>query len=177
MTTKTDNYPELEQSLRDWAEDLIRTSHQLNPSIAGGMIKCARHMKSGADAIDALIKERDGAINRIDVLEQRASDWLERANSKYDTLARENERLREVIINVINSPLNLGNWTRQALRAALANAPTPNDKLDWDSCQHEWRARVDSQYHSETNLDVVCTKCQCPGDQNVKTGEVFWPAT
>lgn len=48
---------------------------------------------------------------------------------------------------------------------------------DWDNCQHEWKARIDSQFHSESFTDVYCVKCDCPGEKNNETGEVFWPAT
>ena len=51
------------------------------------------------------------------------------------------------------------------------NPSEPYNKL-WDICEHSWRAR-DSQSENE----VECTKCKCPGDLNRETGKVYWPAT
>ncbi len=48
---------------------------------------------------------------------------------------------------------------------------------DWDNCDHEWRTEIDSQSHSENKTAVFCVKCRCPGEQDSKTGDVFWPAT
>ncbi len=48
---------------------------------------------------------------------------------------------------------------------------------DWATCEHEWRVVVDSQFHSQRELDVKCHKCGCPGAKNNTTGHVFWPAT
>ena len=48
---------------------------------------------------------------------------------------------------------------------------------DWDTCEHEWKALIDSQFHNENSTDVVCVKCRCPGEQDNATGEVYWPAT
>jgi hypothetical protein len=48
---------------------------------------------------------------------------------------------------------------------------------DWTKCKHEWVAKTDSQFHSEKFTDVVCPKCECPGEQNNETKEVYWPAT
>ena len=47
----------------------------------------------------------------------------------------------------------------------------------WENCDHEWREKVDSQHHSESATDVVCVKCDCPGEKNSKTGDVHWPAS
>lgn len=48
---------------------------------------------------------------------------------------------------------------------------------DWDDCEHEWKVKVDSQFSNERYEDVYCTKCQCPGERFLETGEVYWPAT
>jgi hypothetical protein len=48
---------------------------------------------------------------------------------------------------------------------------------DWYNCDHKWRAEIDSQAHNESQTAVYCMKCGCPGDQENKTGDVFWPAT
>jgi hypothetical protein len=53
----------------------------------------------------------------------------------------------------------------------------PYKKPSWDECVHKWKAKVDSQFSNEYNEDVDCTVCGCPGDRDIKTGEVFWPAT
>lgn len=47
----------------------------------------------------------------------------------------------------------------------------------WNTCEHKWRERVDSQSHSDIQIDVVCVKCGCPGAQDARTGTVTWPAT
>lgn len=44
-------------------------------------------------------------------------------------------------------------------------------------CKHIWKTEIDSQAHSEYNIAVYCELCGVPGEQNVKTGEVFYPAT
>jgi hypothetical protein len=47
----------------------------------------------------------------------------------------------------------------------------------WDICTtHEWK-EVDSQFTNELFTDVVCVKCQCPGELDNRTGKVFFPAT
>ena len=48
---------------------------------------------------------------------------------------------------------------------------------DWNTCNHEWREEIDSQFHNEVETHVVCIKCSCPGAMDIKTGDVFWPAT
>jgi hypothetical protein len=48
---------------------------------------------------------------------------------------------------------------------------------NWDDCEHIWNAKIDSQFSSEHFTAVKCVKCQCPGEMNNKTGEVYWPAT
>lgn len=52
----------------------------------------------------------------------------------------------------------------------------PDSPFSWDNCAHEWR-EVDSQFNSELFTDVVCTKCQMPGQLDEQTKEVFFPAT
>lgn len=49
--------------------------------------------------------------------------------------------------------------------------------MEWKDCDHKWTVDIDSQAHSETKVAVHCKKCWCPGEKNLKTGEVFWPAT
>lgn len=44
-------------------------------------------------------------------------------------------------------------------------------------CQHEWEAKINSQFHSEDRTDVRCTKCQMAGERNESDGTVFYPAT
>lgn len=48
--------------------------------------------------------------------------------------------------------------------------------LSQDNCAHEWK-EVDSQFNSELFTDVVCAKCQMPGQLDEQTKEVFFPAT
>lgn len=48
---------------------------------------------------------------------------------------------------------------------------------DWDNCEHEWETRTSSQFSNEYFTDVICIKCKCPGSEDGKTKEVFWPAT
>ncbi len=48
---------------------------------------------------------------------------------------------------------------------------------NWKYCEHVWYILEDSQFHNEYELDVRCIKCECPGAKNIKTGDVFWPAT
>lgn len=47
----------------------------------------------------------------------------------------------------------------------------------WDDCEHEWKEPLDSQSLDPDRIDVVCEKCGCPGEKNLNTGKVFWPAT
>ena len=47
----------------------------------------------------------------------------------------------------------------------------------WLHCDHEWVAVSDSQFSNEGSEDVKCSKCRCPGERSILTGEVFWPAT
>jgi hypothetical protein len=47
----------------------------------------------------------------------------------------------------------------------------------WNACDHVWRAKIDSQSHSENRTEVFCVKCHCPGERDYKTGDVFWPTT
>ena len=47
----------------------------------------------------------------------------------------------------------------------------------WETCEHEWKAKIDSQFSNEVVEDVVCTKCGCPGERDTHTGFVVWPAT
>lgn len=42
---------------------------------------------------------------------------------------------------------------------------------------HVWKEEIDSQSHSEYFTAVYCKLCDVPGEKNVKTGEVFYPAT
>ena len=57
------------------------------------------------------------------------------------------------------------------------NTEGGGDVSDWNTCEHEWKALIDSQFHNENSTDVVCVKCRCPGEMDNKTKEVFWPAT
>lgn len=49
--------------------------------------------------------------------------------------------------------------------------------INWNFCKHEWSVLVDSQSHNEYVLAVECEKCRCPGEKDIKTGDVFWPTT
>jgi len=53
----------------------------------------------------------------------------------------------------------------------------PYKGATWDNCQHEWKVVADSQFSNESNEEVTCLHCACPGDRDLNTGEVFWPAT
>jgi len=59
---------------------------------------------------------------------------------------------------------------------AIIEAAAHLKRLDWNKCEHEWRAKV-SEYDSAHQEDVVCVKCQCPGVRSTRDGSVFWPAT
>lgn len=48
--------------------------------------------------------------------------------------------------------------------------------LDWNFCEHEWE-EIDSQFSNEKITAVRCVKCDCPGELDNKTEEVFWPAS
>ena len=49
--------------------------------------------------------------------------------------------------------------------------------VKWNDCEHVWEIELDSQFHSEKKVAVTCIKCKCPGEQNLETKQVFWPAT
>lgn len=44
-------------------------------------------------------------------------------------------------------------------------------------CDHVWRVRGDGGDLGGGRTEVVCVKCDVPGDRNDDSGEVFWPAT
>lgn len=44
-------------------------------------------------------------------------------------------------------------------------------------CDHDWEESVSSQFSSETQTDVSCTKCHMPGSLDNASREVYWPAT
>ena len=46
----------------------------------------------------------------------------------------------------------------------------------WDECEHEWE-EIESQFSNEKYIYVKCKKCGCPGEKDLATGDVFWPAT
>lgn len=46
---------------------------------------------------------------------------------------------------------------------------------EWNKCAHEWK--VSGGDFDLSREEVVCVKCQCPGERYIKTGEVYWPAT
>jgi hypothetical protein len=46
----------------------------------------------------------------------------------------------------------------------------------WDDCVHEWEER-DSICSNEYYTFVRCVKCGCPGELEIETNEVYWPAT
>lgn len=48
---------------------------------------------------------------------------------------------------------------------------------EWESCEHEWEAEVDSQFSNEVFEAVTCVKCKCPGSRGLNNGEVYWPTT
>ena len=52
-----------------------------------------------------------------------------------------------------------------------------NHPVQDNECDHEWEERVDSMFSNEYNADVRCKKCDMPGEQDRKTGKVFFPAT
>lgn len=45
------------------------------------------------------------------------------------------------------------------------------------ACDHEWLEKKDSQSNSDIQTAVECSKCHVPGALDLRTGEVFWPAT
>lgn len=49
-------------------------------------------------------------------------------------------------------------------------------RLSVMQCTHEWKG-VESQFTNDLFTDVVCVKCQCPGELNNRTKEVYFPAT
>jgi hypothetical protein len=46
----------------------------------------------------------------------------------------------------------------------------------WEDCEHKWE-EVESQLSNEFVTEVRCKKCDCPGEMNLVSGEVYWPAT
>lgn len=44
--------------------------------------------------------------------------------------------------------------------------------MNWENCEHEW---VDKEGMS--GRDVICTKCQCPGERDPITEEIYYPTT
>lgn len=48
--------------------------------------------------------------------------------------------------------------------------------FSWDDCTHEWK-EIDSQFSNDLFTDVVCVKCQCPGQMDNQTRDVFYPVT
>lgn len=67
-----------------------------------------------------------------------------------------------------------GNLAR-AILAEFAIASTPS--VQWDECDHDWVEKIDGFSSSESQIDLKCAKCGCPGAKDQKTGDVFWPAT
>jgi hypothetical protein len=50
--------------------------------------------------------------------------------------------------------------------------------VKWDACEHEWKiAPGDWDSGIKDTEEVICIKCQCPGERDNKTNEVCWPAT
>jgi hypothetical protein len=66
------------------------------------------------------------------------------------------------------------NNTRDAIPPSGAAATSTNPVA---GCSHIWQETVDSQFSSETRVDVRCVKCGMAGERTVATGEVFFPAT
>ncbi len=54
----------------------------------------------------------------------------------------------------------------------IRNPDYPPSAL-WDDCTHVWEFPIDSM----GERDVVCVKCDCPGERDPKTQEVYWPTT
>ncbi len=47
----------------------------------------------------------------------------------------------------------------------------------WETCEHEWEDKIDSQFSNEYVEDVICSRCACSGSRDRVTGIVTWPAT
>jgi hypothetical protein len=47
----------------------------------------------------------------------------------------------------------------------------------WDECDHEWEVRSNDWDAKVGFTEVVCWKCDCPGERNDSTGHVDWPTT
>lgn len=47
----------------------------------------------------------------------------------------------------------------------------------WNECEHDWQERSGDYDLGGNRQEVVCVKCQCPGERDLTDGEVFWPAT
>lgn len=48
---------------------------------------------------------------------------------------------------------------------------------DWNICEHEWKAKAESQFNNENREDVVCIKCGCSGERDTSSSYVVWPTT
>lgn len=50
----------------------------------------------------------------------------------------------------------------------------------WSTCDHDWQV-VDHDLGDVPGAGpreaVICSKCQCPGERHVNSGEVEWPTT
>jgi hypothetical protein len=49
--------------------------------------------------------------------------------------------------------------------------------MNWNKCAHDWQISTRDFDCAEGKEEVICTKCNCPGERDRASGEVFWPAT
>jgi len=48
---------------------------------------------------------------------------------------------------------------------------------DYDNCDHEWKKTGRENYSNELLTDMICIKCNCPGEKDEDLDEVYYPAT
>lgn len=44
-------------------------------------------------------------------------------------------------------------------------------------CEHNWETYISSMSSNEYKEAVFCTICRVDGERDIKTQEVYWPAT
>ena len=50
-------------------------------------------------------------------------------------------------------------------------------KCEWKDCDHEWDMEITSMLSNEYVSATKCKKCGVPGEEDTRTGVVYWPAT